>query len=140
MLVPLRNDAGYLFLLLNKNNIFLFLLFHFIFFNLINIPKFLIFFSFVFQPQEKKLSEIFSCKPNEVLQGKILREIDDDFLNNQTNSFQRVFHERKPGYVNLNINGWFTKTQIINNYEMLLQELDEWKTSENGIRWKHKSD
>ena len=88
----------------------------------------------------KKLSEIFNCKPNEVLQGKILREIDDDFLNNQTNSFQRVFHERKAGYVNLNINGWFTKTQIINNYEMLLQELDEWKTSENGIRWKHKSD
>jgi len=88
----------------------------------------------------KKLSEIFNCKPNEVLQGKILREIDDDFLNDQTNSFQRVFHERKPGYVNLNINGWFTKTQIINNYEMLLQELDEWKTSENGIRWKHKSD
>ena len=88
----------------------------------------------------KKLSEIFNCKPNEVLQGKILREIDDDFLNNQTNSFQRVFHERKHGYVNLNINGWFTKTQIINNYEMLLQELDEWKTSENGIRWKHKSD
>ena len=87
-----------------------------------------------------KLSEIFSCEPNEVFQGKILREIDDDFLNEQTNNFQRIFHERKPGYVNLKINGWFTKTQIINNYKMLLQELDEWKTSENGIRWKHKSD
>ena len=88
----------------------------------------------------KKLSEIFSCEPNEVFQGKILREIDDDFLNEQTNNFQRVFHERKAGYVNLKINGWFTKTQIINNYKMLLQELDEWKTSENGIRWKHKSE
>ena len=65
---------------------------------------------------------------------------DDDFLNDQTNSFQRIFHERKPGYINLKINGWFTKSQIINNYKMLLQELDEWKTSENGIRWKHKSD
>ena len=45
----------------------------------------------------KKLSEIFNCKPNEVLQGKILREIDDDFLNDQTNSFQRVFMKESLG-------------------------------------------
>ena len=53
----------------------------------------------------KKLSEIFGCEPNEVFQGKILREIEDDFLNDQTNSFQRIFHERKEGYVNLKIEG-----------------------------------
>ena len=85
-----------------------------------------------------KLSKIFDCEPNEVFQGKILREIDDDFLNNQTNSFRRIFHERKPGYVNLKIEGWFTKRQISKNYEMLIKELDEWKINENGIRWKHK--
>ena len=67
----------------------------------------------------KKLSEIFNCEPNEVFQGKILREIEDDFLNDPTNSFQRIFHERKPGFVNLKIEGWFTKKQIIDNYEML---------------------
>ena len=86
----------------------------------------------------KKLSKIFSCEPNEVFQGKILREIDDDFLNNQTNYFQRVYHERKPGFVNLKIDGWFTKQQIIKNYEMLFNEFDEWKINENGIRWKYK--
>ena len=86
----------------------------------------------------KKLSEIFNCEPNEVFQGKILREIEDDFLNDQTNNFQRIFHERKPGYVNLKIEGWFTKKQIINNYEMLIKELVEWKVNEDGIRWKHK--
>ena len=86
----------------------------------------------------KKLSEIFGCDPNDVFQGKILKEIDDDFLNNQTNSFQRIFHERKPGYVNLKIDGWFTKKQIIDNYEMLIKELDEWKVNEDGIRWKYK--
>ena len=85
-----------------------------------------------------KLSKIFDCEPNEVFQGKILREIDNDFLDNQTNSFQRIFHERKPGYVNLKIDGWFTKRQISKNYEMLIKELDEWKINENGIRWKHK--
>ena len=86
----------------------------------------------------KKLSEIFKCEPNEVFQGKILREIEDAFLNDKTNNFQRKFHERKPGYVNLKVAGWFTKKQIINNYEMLIKEFNEWKVNEYGIRWKYK--
>ena len=86
----------------------------------------------------KKLSEIFDCKVNEVFQGEILKEIDNEFLNDPTNNFQRIFHERKPGYVNLKIEGWFTKRQIIDNYEMIIKELDEWKVNEDGIRWKYK--
>ena len=86
----------------------------------------------------KKLSEIFGCDPNDVFQGKILREIENDFLNDQTNNFQRILHKRKPGYVNLQIKGWFTKKQIIDNYEMLIKELDEWKVNEDGIRWKYR--
>ncbi len=86
----------------------------------------------------KKLSEIFNCKPNEVFQGKIIREIEDNFLNDPTNKFQRLFHERKPGFVNLKVEGWFTKTQIMENYKMLIKELDEWKVNEDGIRWKYK--
>ena len=86
----------------------------------------------------KKLSEIFDCEPNEVFQGEILREIENDFLNDPTNGFQRTFHERKPGYVNLKIEGWFTRKQIINNYEMLIKEWDDWKINKDGIRWKYK--
>ena len=86
----------------------------------------------------KKFSEIFDCEPNEVFQGEILREIENDFLNDPTNDFQRTFHERKPGYVNLKIKGWFTRKQIINNYEMLIKELDNWKINKDGIRWKYK--
>ena len=86
----------------------------------------------------KRLSEIFNCEPNEVFQGKILREIEDNFLNDKNNNFHRIFHERKPGYVNLKIEGWFTKEQIIYNYEMLIKELNEWKVNEDGIRWKYK--
>ena len=73
----------------------------------------------------KNLSKIFDCEANEVFQGEILREIDDDFLNYQTNTFQRTFHERKQGFVHLKIKGWFTKKQIINNYLMLLKELNQ---------------
>ena len=86
----------------------------------------------------KRLSEIFGCEPNDVFQGKILREIEDDFLNDPNNGFQRIFHKRKPGFVNLKIEGWFTRKQIIENYEMLIKELDEWKVNEDGIRWKYK--
>ena len=86
----------------------------------------------------KKLSQIFGCEPNEVFQGEILREIDNDFLNDPTNNFQRIYHERKPGYVNLKIDGWFTRKQIMYNYEMLINEFDEWKVNEDGIRWKYK--
>ena len=86
----------------------------------------------------KKLSEIFDCEPNEVFQGKILREIENDFLNDPTSDFQRTFHERKPGYVNLKVKGWFTRKQIIHNYEMLIKELDDWKINKDGIRWKYK--
>ena len=78
------------------------------------------------------------CEPNEVFQGEILREIENFFLNDPTNSFHRTFHERKPGYVNLKIEGWFTRKQIINNYEMLIKELDDWKINKDGIRWKYK--
>ena len=77
----------------------------------------------------KKLSEIFNCEPKEVFQGRILREIEDEFLNDSTNSFQRTFHERKHGLVHLKIEGWFTRKQITDNYEMLIKELDKYSES-----------
>ena len=91
----------------------------------------------------KKLSKIFNCKPNEVFTGQILKEIDDDWLNDPTNHFTRQFHERKEGYVHLKIEGWFTKKQVLENYKMLFNELykneiNEWKVREDGIRWKYK--
>ena len=86
----------------------------------------------------KKLSEILDCRPNEVFQGEIQKKIEDDFLYDKTNSFQRIFHERKEGYVHLKIDGWFTKKQITENYKMLVRELNEWRINEGGIRWKHK--
>ena len=86
----------------------------------------------------KRLSEILCCDPNEVFCSEIQKKIEDDFLNDKTNSFQRIFHERKEGYVHLKIDGWFTKKQVSENYKMLIRELDEWRINEGGIRWKHK--
>ena len=86
----------------------------------------------------KRLSEILCCDPNEVFRGEIQKKIEDDFLNDKTNSFQRIFHERKKGYVHLKIDGWFTKKQVAENYKMLIRELNQWRINEGGIRWKHK--
>ena len=86
----------------------------------------------------KKLSEILDCHLSEVFQGEMQKKIKDDFLNDKTNSFKRMFHERKEGYVHLKIDGWFTKKQITENYNMLIRELNEWRINEGGIRWKHK--
>ncbi len=86
----------------------------------------------------KKLSEILDCHPSKVFQGEIQKRIEEDFLNDKTNSFQRIFHERKEGYVHLKIDGWFTKKQIAENYKMLIRELNEWRINEGGIRWRHK--
>ena len=42
----------------------------------------------------KKLSEIFDYEPYQIFQGKILNEINNDFLNNPTNNFQKIFHKK----------------------------------------------
>ena len=86
----------------------------------------------------KKLSKILDCHPNEVFQDEIQKKIEDDFLYDKTNSFHRIFHERKEGFVHLKIDGWFTKKQITENYKMLMRELNEWRINKEGIRWKHK--
>ena len=86
----------------------------------------------------KKLSEIFNCDPNKVFETETMEEIENDLLNDKTNSFQRMFHEKKEGYVHLKIDGWFTKKQISENYKMIISELNEWRVNEKGIRWKHK--
>ena len=68
----------------------------------------------------KKLSEIFNCNPSEVFQGKILREIEDEFLNVQTKEWGCKYHEKKPDKVFLNIEGWYSKAEIKKNLEFIM--------------------
>ena len=86
----------------------------------------------------KKLSKIFSGEPNEFFHVKVFRKIEDGFLNNSTNDFHWIYHERKTSYVNLKIEGWFTRKQVIDNYKMLLCKFDEWKVNKDRVRWKYK--
>ena len=60
----------------------------------------------------KKLSEIFDCEPNEIFQGKILEEIESDFLKNSRREMMCTYHEKKPDSVYVKLEGWFTEEEL----------------------------
>ena len=59
-----------------------------------------------------RLSEIFDCEPEEVFQGKILSEIEEEFLSNPLKEMSCTYHEKKPNAVYLKVEGWFTREEL----------------------------
>ncbi len=60
----------------------------------------------------KKLSEILKCKPDEIFKGKILQEIEDEFLTNPLREMLCTYHEKKPDAVYVRLEGWFTEEEL----------------------------
>ena len=59
-----------------------------------------------------KLSEILDCKPNEIFSGKILKEIEEEFLNDPIKERSTTYHESKPDSVYIKMEGWFTQKEL----------------------------
>jgi len=59
-----------------------------------------------------KLSEILDCKPDEIFSGKILNEIEDEFLNDPIKERSTTYHESKPNSVYIKMEGWFTQKEL----------------------------
>ena len=59
-----------------------------------------------------KLSEILDCKPNEIFGGKILNEIEEEFLNDPIKERSTTYHESKPDSVYIKMEGWFTQKEL----------------------------
>ena len=59
-----------------------------------------------------KLSEILDCKPNEIFSGKILNEIEEEFLNDPIKERSTTYHESKPNSVYIKMEGWFTQKEL----------------------------
>ena len=59
-----------------------------------------------------KLSEILDCKPNEIFSGKILNEIEQEFLNDPIKERSTTYHESKPDSVYIKMEGWFTQKEL----------------------------
>ena len=59
-----------------------------------------------------KISEILDCKPNEIFSGKILNEIEEEFLNDPIKERSTTYHESKPDSVYIKMEGWFTQKEL----------------------------
>ena len=60
----------------------------------------------------KPISKIFGCKPNEVFSGKILKDMEKDFINDPKKETQCIYHDRNPNKVYLKMEGWFTADEV----------------------------
>ena len=60
----------------------------------------------------RPISEIFGCKPNEVFSGKILKDIEKDFINDPIKETHCIYHDRNPHKVYLKMEGWFTADEV----------------------------
>ena len=59
-----------------------------------------------------KLSEIFKCEPGEIFQGKIVEEIENEFLTNPIKEMKCTYHEKKLDSVYVKLEGWFTEEEL----------------------------
>jgi len=59
-----------------------------------------------------KLSKILDCKPDEIFNGKILNEIEEEFLNDPIKERSTTYHESKPDSVYIKMEGWFTQREL----------------------------
>ena len=60
----------------------------------------------------KKLSDILECEPDEIFKGKILEEIENEFLKNPLREMTCTYHEKKPYSVYVKLEGWFTEDEL----------------------------
>ena len=73
------------------------------------------------------LSKILECKPNEIFKGEILKEIEDEFLNDPIKEMVCSYHQKKPNSVYLKMEGWFTKEELLRFVDFSLEGM----TNEN---------
>ena len=59
-----------------------------------------------------KLSKILDCKPDEIVSGKILNEIEEEFLNDPIKERSTTYHESKPDSVYIKMEGWFSQREL----------------------------
>ena len=59
-----------------------------------------------------KLSRILKCDPSDVFSGQILKDMEEEFLNNPIKDTQCIYHKRNPSQVYVKIEGWFTEEEL----------------------------
>ena len=68
-----------------------------------------------------QLGKIFDCLPEEVFGPAILREIEDEYLNDTTKIQRMEYHKKRLDAVHLNLIGWFSKKEL----DLVMDTIDE---------------
>ena len=81
-----------------------------------------------------ELGKIFGCLPHEVFGYAILKEIEDEYLNDTSKTHRMDYHEKRLDAVYLNLKGLFSKKEL----DLLFDTIDEGFT--NIRRWKQEQE
>ena len=81
-----------------------------------------------------ELGKIFECLPDEVFGHIILKEIEDEYLNDTSKTQKIEYHEKRLDAVYLNLKGWFSKKEL----DLLIDTIDEGFA--NTRRWQQQQE
>ena len=81
-----------------------------------------------------ELGKIFGCLPDEVFGQAILKEIEDEYLNDTSKTQKMEYHEKRLDAVYLNLKGWFSKREL----DLVMDTIDE--GFDNIRRWKQEQE
>ena len=81
-----------------------------------------------------ELGKIFGCRPDEVFGHAILKEIEDEYLNDTSKTQHMEYHEKRLDAVYLNLKGWFSKREL----DLVMDTIDEGFA--NIRRWKQEQE
>lgn len=59
-----------------------------------------------------KLSKILKCEPNDVFSGQILKDMEEEFLNDPIKETKCIYHKLNPNKVYVKMEGWFTEEEL----------------------------
>ena len=59
-----------------------------------------------------KLSKILRCDPNDVFSGQILKDMEEEFLNDQIKETRCIYHKRNSDKVYVKMEGWFSEEEL----------------------------
>ena len=81
-----------------------------------------------------ELGKIFGCLPDEVFGHAIIKELEDEYLNNTSKTQTIEYYEKRLDAVYLNLRGWFSQKEL----DLLLDTIDEGFA--NVRRWKQEQE
>ncbi len=83
-----------------------------------------------------ELGKIFGCLPDEVFGHAILKEIENEYLNDISKIQRTEYHEKRLDAVYLNLKGWFSKNEL----NLLMDNIDEGFASIRRWKQEHERD